>query len=172
MNALTPPMITATREHTISCGHRVSGHESKCAALHGHNYTIHITLVATSGLDKLGRVLDFSVMKSLFVDWLEENYDHKFLVWEKDPLFKALSTFPGVVAVPYNPTAEEIAQHLLETVFPRLLRGGGHSHLHVKRVLVYETPKCSATAEREFYDQLTANEDKRFGQPHYDHDER
>lgn len=29
-----------TAYHDISCGHRVYGHESKCAHLHGHNYRI------------------------------------------------------------------------------------------------------------------------------------
>ena len=31
-------MITVTCWHEISCGHRVAGHESKGANLHGHNY--------------------------------------------------------------------------------------------------------------------------------------
>jgi 6-pyruvoyltetrahydropterin/6-carboxytetrahydropterin synthase len=36
--------IIASRYHDISCGHRVYGHESKCAHLHGHNYRVHFDL--------------------------------------------------------------------------------------------------------------------------------
>ena len=71
--------ITATRYHDISCGHRVSGHESKCQFLHGHNYRFHFT-VEGSKLDALGRVMDFGVIKSILCEWLEENWDHKFLL--------------------------------------------------------------------------------------------
>jgi 6-pyruvoyltetrahydropterin/6-carboxytetrahydropterin synthase len=79
-------MITASRYHDISCGHRVHGHESKCALLHGHNYRIHFTCVGD--LDNIGRVIDFSVIKSTLCMWLEDNWDHRFLAWRVDPLMK------------------------------------------------------------------------------------
>ena len=40
---------TAERYHDISCGHRVVGHESKCAFLHGHNY--RDVVMVEGGLD-------------------------------------------------------------------------------------------------------------------------
>ena len=64
--------ITATRYHDFSTGHRVYGHESKCAHLHGHNYRIYLTVEADQ-LDTVGRVMDFSVIKDKFVIWLEVN---------------------------------------------------------------------------------------------------
>src|SRR5690606_2639979 len=77
-------MITAERYHDISCGHRVVGHEGKCRFLHGHNYRIHFEIQAES-LDTVGRVIDFSVIKEKLCMWLEEHYDHKFLIWQEDP---------------------------------------------------------------------------------------
>lgn len=138
--------IQATREHTISCGHRVQGHESKCANFHGHNYTIHITIEGV--LDDVGRVLDFAVMKSLFVAWLEQAWDHKFLLWEHDQYANAglQDTLPGFVLVPFNPTAENMAEFLLTTQFPRILDLAGVLGVRVTKVLIYETPKCSASA--------------------------
>ena len=55
-------MISICRYHDISVGHRICGHESHCARLHGHNYRIHFTCTADE-LDALGRVLDFQVVK-------------------------------------------------------------------------------------------------------------
>lgn len=142
-------MITASRKHTIACGHRVSGHESKCAKLHGHNYTIHVTLEAPSvetGVDQLGRVVDFGVMKSVLFMWLEDNWDHKFLLWEGDPLMDAMGGLPGLVILPFNPTAENIAHHLRTETFPELLLKQNLSYLKVLDVTVDETPNCSASS--------------------------
>jgi 6-pyruvoyltetrahydropterin/6-carboxytetrahydropterin synthase len=68
--------IIAERYHDISCGHRVVGHENKCRHLHGHNYRIHFSIEAEE-LDKVGRVMDFSVIKAKLCQWLEDYFDHK-----------------------------------------------------------------------------------------------
>ena len=140
-------MITATRYHDISCGHRVFGHENKCAHLHGHNYRFYFTISA-GNLDAVGRVLDFSVIKSGLCQWLEDNYDHKFLLWEKDPLCETLKQSDplGVVFVAFNPTAENIAKHMVENIAPDILKGTGCVLI---KCSVEETRKCSAAYEIE-----------------------
>lgn len=136
-------MVTAHRFHDISLGHRVVGHESKCKHLHGHNYRIHFVCDAPS-LDDLGRVVDFGVIKDRLCQWLEEHWDHKMMLWEKDPLLKDLCRLvpEDVVVVPFNPTAESMAQYLVEVIAPEQLRG-----LDVRLVecSVEETARCSAT---------------------------
>jgi 6-pyruvoyltetrahydropterin/6-carboxytetrahydropterin synthase len=139
--------ITAERYHDISCGHRVFGHESKCAHLHGHNYRIHFKVQQTKGakkLDDIGRVMDFSVIKEKLAMWLEDNYDHKFLVWEEDPLKNKLFDLDpeGVIITPYNPTAENIAAYIVEAIAPIQLRGTGCKLIECR---IEETAKCSAT---------------------------
>lgn len=132
----------AKRYHDISCGHRVYQHESKCAHLHGHNYRVHFTCEAEE-LDNIGRVIDFSDMKSRLCMWLEDNWDHKTLIWENDPWAKVLPEIdPTIVVVPFNPTAENIAQHLVEVIGPQQLAGTGIKLLHCD---VEETRKCSAS---------------------------
>ncbi len=149
-------MITANRYHDISVGHRVVGHESKCRHLHGHNYRIHFEISAAA-LDGIGRVLDFSVIKSRLCMWVEENWDHKFLASQDDPLFDALlkasvicnmresefSIFDqSLVLVPFNPTAENMAQYLVDVIGPQQLEGTG---CILQRVVIEETRKCSAS---------------------------
>lgn len=132
----------AKRYHDISCGHRVFQHESKCAHLHGHNYRVHFTCEAEE-LDNIGRVIDFSDMKSRLCMWLEDNWDHKTLIWENDPWAKVLPEIdPTIVIVPFNPTAENIAQHLVEVIGPQQLAGTGIKLVHCD---VEETRKCSAS---------------------------
>lgn len=132
----------AKRYHDISCGHRVFQHESKCAHLHGHNYRVHFTCEAEE-LDNIGRVIDFSDIKAKLCMWLEDQWDHKTLIWENDPWAKVLPEIdPTIVIVSFNPTAENIAQHLVEVIGPQQLAGTGIKLVHCD---VEETRKCSAS---------------------------
>lgn len=145
-------MFSIERYHDISCGHRVVGHESKCAHLHGHNYRVTFEVRPCDELDGVGRVLDFSVVKAALCQWLEDNWDHKFLAFTEDPWLRSIEraeTYPEVsdmlrdslVWVPFNPTAENMAKYLVEVVGARVLVGTG-TFLH--RCKVEETRKCSA----------------------------
>ena len=171
------------RSHEICAGHRVVGHESKCRMLHGHNYvfrfkvqpkcetkleykgaTVTIGAVTTTlleevpvSLDSLGRVIDFSVVKSTLCQWLEDNWDHKFLHWEKDPVIRLIhlsaslynkanhwdeevkDLFGSTVALPFNPTAENLAAHMVNVVGPMLLDEHG---VELVSCTIEETSKC------------------------------
>ena len=140
-------MITVKRYHDISCGHRVVGHEGKCRHLHGHNYRIHFTCAASlssmSPLDSLGRVIDFGVIKDRLCEWLEDNWDHRMLIWAEDPLLDSLRDIdPTVVVVPFNPTAENMANYLLHQICPSVLP----NNVWCVEVQIDETRKCSASA--------------------------
>lgn len=159
------------RSHEICAGHRVVGHESKCRHLHGHNYVFHFHVAPKisfpeagfakgSALDHVGRVIDFSVVKSTLCQWLEDNWDHKFLHWEKDDLMTGLAIlikqqnqfgndivfaedakhFSGsLVSLPFNPTAENLAQYMVEVIGPRLLDEHG---VELVKCTIEETSKC------------------------------
>jgi 6-pyruvoyltetrahydropterin/6-carboxytetrahydropterin synthase len=149
--------ITASRYHDFSAGHRVVGHENRCAWLHGHNYRIHFTCqardAAATPLDGIGRVIDFSVIKSTLCEWLEKTWDHKFLAWEKDEAIRTVLRQAwgadallgnSIVWVSFNPTAENMARYLVEVTGPLLLP----PHIKLVEVVVEETRKCSATVSR------------------------
>lgn len=137
---------SAIRHHDISVGHRVTNHESKCAHLHGHNYRIHFEITA-SKLDSVGRVLDFSVMKSILCEWLESNWDHKFLIWQKDPQASKLHELDpvGVVMVDFNPTAENMAHFLMGK--GQQLLDTNHPGVKLVSIIIEETRKCSVKCE-------------------------
>lgn len=134
-------MYTVKRYHDISVGHTVHCHEGKCQHLHGHNYRVHFSL-KSEDLDPLGRVVDFSVIKEVLCDWLERNWDHRFLVFAEDPRALALEAIdPTTVVVPFNPTAENMAEYLVLVIAPVLL---ADTPLKVTSVLIEETAKCWA----------------------------
>lgn len=136
------------RYHDISCGHRVVGHESKCRHLHGHNYRIHFTCMAdgVDDLDSVGRVIDFGVIKSELCMWVENVWDHHMLIWDQDPVLPVLQAVdPTIVAVPFNPTAENMAKYLVEVVGPATI---ARFSIVLAEVTIEETMKCSATYAR------------------------
>jgi len=148
------------RYHDISCGHRVVGHESCCSRLHGHNYRVHFTCESEysdnvkNGLDHVGRVIDFGEVKSKLCMWLENNWDHKFIAWNNDALSKKLAQVEfnhsdidtsdnnSFVFVPFNPTAENMAQYLVDVIGPQQLNGTG---ITLTSVTIEETRKCSVS---------------------------
>ena len=139
-------MITCERYHDFSYGHSVWGHESVCARIHGHNGRVTLTCIQEAGgLDSIGRVIDFGVIKSTLCEWIEDNWDHKTLLWENDPRLARMQEIdPTVVSLPFNPTAEGLANHLLFVVGPGLLV---HSGVRLIKVRFDETRKCSATVQ-------------------------
>lgn len=113
------------------------------------------------GLDTVGRVIDFSVVKSTLCEWLETHWDHRFLHWEKDELMNGLAYLAqcdaergthqvvtgkdylhfsdSLVSLPFNPTAENLAQYMVEVIGPRLLDEHG---VELVKCTIEETSKC------------------------------
>lgn len=148
---------TITRRLEFDAGHRVLGHEGKCANLHGHRYAVEVTFSAA--LDHLDRVIDFGTVKEVLGKWIDEHWDHNLILNQVDPMNKLFIGIGRSVEIngvrvpvesifgnkaPYimkggrNPTAEAMAQELYY-VCVELLPG-----ITVSAVRIYETPNCWA----------------------------
>lgn len=89
-------MYYITKRLEISAAHRLDlDYESKCTAVHGHNWIITVHCRAAE-LNANGMVTDFTAVKAMISDTL----DHKVL---NDVL-------------PFNPTAENIARYLCDLI--------------------------------------------------------
>ena len=135
-------MLSCTRRLQWCMGHRVHGHENKCGHLHGHNYVGFFTANA-GDLDPQGRVIDFAALKQEIGGWIDENWDHGFVLWEKDPaaeLVRACPDVPGgrqkTYLTPYNPTGENLARYLGQEILPGLFADTG---IEIVRIKLYET---------------------------------
>jgi 6-pyruvoyltetrahydropterin/6-carboxytetrahydropterin synthase len=91
-------------------------------------------------LDNIGRVIDFSVIKRELGAWLDDNWDHAMVVNQDDiELLRYLqSTQQRHYIMTCNPTAENMAQHLME-IGNILLQPFGVSLVKIK---LWETPNC------------------------------
>lgn len=140
--------LTIMRRVSFCAGHRLKDHEGKCANLHGHNYVVEFYVTGPE-TDTVGRIVDFAVLNRLFKNWIDEHWDHGFLVWDQDhDVLRALrSVTPSKVhALPYNPSAENIARYLLEDIGPGLLQQVEGYALKLARVVVWENEQSHAEA--------------------------
>ncbi|HCM42739.1 MAG TPA: 6-pyruvoyl tetrahydrobiopterin synthase [Candidatus Omnitrophica bacterium] len=130
-------MYTVIREIHFSYGHRLVGHQGKCRHVHGHNGRVQIE-VAASTLDQLGMVIDFSEISRTIGKWIDENFDHVLILWEKDPLASVLKERgEKILVVAENPTAEYLARRIFEEA--------RKMELPVARVVVWETNDSCAS---------------------------
>jgi 6-pyruvoyltetrahydropterin/6-carboxytetrahydropterin synthase len=136
-------MITCTRRIEFDAAHRVMLHESKCKYMHGHRYVVEATFTAPE-LDKVGRIVDFGVIKEKLGGWIDTNWDHTTILNKQDkPLGDAIAALTGqsIFYLPTNPTAENMADYLLRHVCTTLF---AESELTCQRIRIYETPNCYA----------------------------
>jgi len=135
-------------------GHRVLHHRSVCKGLHGHRYKAEICLsgdlVSASGASEEGMVIDFSDIKKISNQLIQDKLDHAFMVWEKDEellnFFKESKGHKPVI-VPFTPTAENVASYIffmLKDKFQDVFKTG----LHLHSVKIWETPTSYALYEQ------------------------
>ncbi|OIR19794.1 6-carboxy-5,6,7,8-tetrahydropterin synthase [mine drainage metagenome] len=143
-----------TRRLEFDAGHRIPNHNSQCKHLHGHRYTIEITLsgdvITTEGVSEQGMVMDFSDVKHIAKERVVDAWDHAFLVYRGDKaVLDFLNSLPGhkTVVLEVIPTAENLARVAFD-----LLRDAYHdtygNHLRLERVRLYETPNNWADHSR------------------------
>jgi len=133
-----------TRRLEFDAGHRVYKHEGKCSNVHGHRYVVEVSVQAEN-LDSVGRVIDFSVIKTVCGTWLDENWDHGMILWKDDPIAPVWTSNEQLSGHKHwfmteNPTAENMAAFLFDH-FKELLE---QYSIEIYQIKVYETPNCWA----------------------------
>ena len=142
--------ITKKLKH-FSAAHRlVKGYQGKCQHLHGHNYSVELTIAANE-LNDFGFVIDFNDIKKHFETWINHHWDHATLVSEIDQaLYKFVSTqhqkyylLPGE----NNTTAEYLAEYLFHkfSIILKKIEGAKDRGLTITSIKVFETETSAAS---------------------------
>ena len=130
-------MYTVTKEIYFCYGHRLMNYEGPCRHLHGHNGKIQVEL-AREVLDERGMVVDFSEIRTLIKDWIDQTLDHTMLLRKDDPLISILKEKnERFYVMNENPTAESIAKLIYDYARSK--------KLPVSRVTLWETESSFAT---------------------------
>ncbi|MEW6446775.1 MAG: 6-carboxytetrahydropterin synthase QueD [Bacillota bacterium] len=120
-------MFELTVETSFAAAHNLNRYPSPCSRLHGHNWTVAVT-VAGKELNDAGMLVDFKVLKDTVRDVVGD-LDHQYL--NELPFFKAGA----------EPTAENIARLIYEAVTERF---SAYQEIRVKEVKVAESPAAWA----------------------------
>ncbi|MBI1274369.1 6-carboxy-5,6,7,8-tetrahydropterin synthase [bacterium] len=136
--------VIITRRVEFDAAHRLREHESKCRHVHGHRYVVEASFSAPE-LDKIGRVVDFGILKEKLQTWIDANWDHTIILHQDDKeLGRFIDGHTGQTSfyMPCNPTAENMAAFLAELCRKELFASEGIELVSLK---LFETPNCSAT---------------------------
>ena len=143
-------MLTITRKVEFDAGHRIPDHNSQCRNLHGHRYTLLITLSGAveqhAGQSDNGMIMDFGDVKALANQYLVNLWDHAFIVYEQDAVVRDfLDSMPNhkTVVIDRVPTVENLARIAFDILQPVYHDRYGRA-LALEKVTLYETPNCWA----------------------------
>lgn len=141
-----------TKEIEIDCAHRVPNHQSKCRNLHWHRYKIEVwvddKLIAEDWHPAEWMVIDFSDLKLVLMEELDERFDHGAIFYKNDKYREKLEEMINLWDqradklhfVDFIPTAENLCKHWYELIeWPLQNRW-----VKIKHLKVYETPTSSA----------------------------
>ena len=113
-------MYEVTIRKSFSAAHLLREIGGKCETLHGHNFSVEISVVGES-LNDEGLLIDFRLLKR-WTDEVLEELDHKYL--------NELECFRE-----QNPSSEHIARFLHDRLSPK----AEQTHLRLSRVTVWES---------------------------------
>jgi 6-pyruvoyltetrahydropterin/6-carboxytetrahydropterin synthase len=119
-------MFEVDIKREFSAAHKLKGYKGNCASLHGHNWTVTVT-VKSEKLDKIGIAVDFRKLKTE-LDSVLAKLDHSNL--------NDLS----IICSP-NPTSECIAKFIYDRLSAKL----NDNRVKVSKVRIAESKDTGAT---------------------------
>jgi len=119
----------------FSAAHSLRNYKGKCEALHGHNWKAEV-LVSSLKLDSSGMVMDFSGLKKITSNVLDE-LDHHHL--NELDYFSAKGEQSGGKG--HNPSSEEIAKYIFDKLKEEIAARG----CKLEEIRVWETDASCAS---------------------------
>ncbi|MDR2820257.1 MAG: 6-carboxytetrahydropterin synthase QueD [Desulfovibrio sp.] len=116
----------------FSAAHALRCYEGKCERLHGHNYSVELTVEGQKLTSKTYLLLDFKTLKTILADVLGK-LDHQ-MINDVPPFDES------------NSSSENLAQYIWQGVAARLTECGDHQAKFVRLVSVSVSEKNSQTA--------------------------
>ena len=127
--------IRITKQFTFETGHALYGYDGKCKNVHGHSYTLDVTVIGLPIADhthvKYGMVIDFGDLKKIVNKEIVDVFDHATVFNKNTPhvdLARELSDRGhDVILVDYQPTSEMMVIDFAEKIKKLLPK---HIQLH------------------------------------------
>ena len=146
MSFLNKQNIRVTKKFTFDMAHALYGYDGPCKNIHGHTYTLSVTLIGKVISDNLnpknGMVIDFTDFKKVVKDNVIDVFDHSLVLNLNSPhaqLNDLNNNFDKINYVPYQPSCENLIIDFLERIKFKL-----PDNVIVKNLKLEETPTSFA----------------------------
>lgn len=138
--------IRVTKKFTFDMAHALFGYDGPCKNIHGHTYTLSVTLIGTVINNELnpknGMVIDFSDFKNLVKENVIDVFDHSLVLNSNSPhanLNDLKINFDKINYVPYQPSCENLLIDFLNRISSNIT-----GEITVKSIKLEETPTSYA----------------------------
>ena len=139
--------IRITKKFTFETGHALFGHDGKCKNIHGHSYSLFVTVlgrpISESRNPKFGMVMDFSDLKKIVKEEIVNPYDHATVFNKNSPHLELANDLKKrghkIVLVVYQPTSEMLVIDFAEKIKSLLPK-----NIELYSLKLQETATCYA----------------------------
>ncbi len=134
--------IRLTKIFHFDTGHALAGYDGKCRNVHGHSYTLEVTVIGQPIMDpnhvKFGMVIDFGDLKQIVKKYVIDDYDHA-LVLNKNTKYNEIGEFlkergHHILLVDFQPTGEMMIQDMARRIATHL-----PANIQLHHLRLYET---------------------------------
>lgn len=139
-------IIRISKEFTFDMAHALLGYDGLCKNIHGHSYTLVVTVVGSPLQDeaspKNGMLIDFKDLKHIIKGQIIDRFDHSLVLnslTQKDLLDVLMKNYDKIVLLDYQPTTENMIADMASQISGLL---PGNLKLHSLRLR--ETPTSYA----------------------------
>ena len=108
-------VIRISKEFTFDMAHALLGYDGLCKNIHGHSYTLVVTVIGSPILDKNspknGMLIDFKDLKNIIKQQIIDLFDHALVLNNdspKDLLDMLMKNYDKIVLLDYQPTTENM----------------------------------------------------------------
>ena len=124
--------IRISKEFTFDMAHALLGYDGLCKNIHGHSYTLVVTVIGTPISDdnspKNGMLIDFKDLKNIIKQQIIDKFDHALVLNNnspKDLVDMLMKNYEKAVLLDYQPTTENMIADMagqINSLIPKNLK--------------------------------------------------
>jgi 6-pyruvoyltetrahydropterin/6-carboxytetrahydropterin synthase len=139
-------IIRISKEFNFDMAHALLGYDGLCRNIHGHSYTLVVTVIGTpigdASSPKTGMLIDFKDLKNIIKTQIVDRFDHALVLnslTPKELLEMMMKNYEKIVVLDYQPTTENMISDMAQQI-SRMLP----SNLKLFSLRLRETPTSYA----------------------------
>jgi 6-pyruvoyltetrahydropterin/6-carboxytetrahydropterin synthase len=108
-------VIRISKEFTFDMAHALLGYDGLCKNIHGHSYTLVVTVIGLPLQDKsspkIGMLIDFKDLKHIIKKQIIDRFDHALVLNSdspKDLVDILIKNYDKIILLDYQPTTENM----------------------------------------------------------------